>query len=144
MGLSGVAESRSEFTVRIAVEPARVRSQIAPMNTTTELPTRAVMLEAFLERDTTFDGIFVTGVSTTGIFCRPDLPSEEASPRESLVLRYAARRAPRRAFGHVNAAGRWSPQARPPEWLQPLLDAVEEDSEAEVDGPGRPCPRPKP
>ena len=29
------------------------------------------MLEAFLERDPAYDGIFVTGVHTTGIFCRP-------------------------------------------------------------------------
>ena len=29
------------------------------------------MLEAFLGRDTNFDGVFVTGVHTTGIFCRP-------------------------------------------------------------------------
>ncbi|MFY8063029.1 MAG: Ada metal-binding domain-containing protein, partial [Usitatibacteraceae bacterium] len=28
------------------------------------------MWRAFVARDTTFDGVFLTGVKTTGIFCR--------------------------------------------------------------------------
>jgi len=30
-----------------------------------------IMLKAFMQRDAAFDGVFITGVRTTGIFCRP-------------------------------------------------------------------------
>ena len=33
------------------------------------------MFDAFVKRDTRFDGIFYTGVRSTGIFCRPMEPS---------------------------------------------------------------------
>ena len=35
------------------------------------LPPRAEMERAFFASDASYDGIFVTGVRTTGIFCRP-------------------------------------------------------------------------
>jgi len=47
---------------------------------THDLPTDQVMLEAFFARDTSYDGIFVTGVQTTGIFCRPVCPARKPKP----------------------------------------------------------------
>ena len=35
------------------------------------LPPRAEMERAFFASDPSYDGLFVTGVRTTGIFCRP-------------------------------------------------------------------------
>ena len=67
------------------------------MLVTNELPPESVMLEAFLQRDPTYDGVFVTGVHTTGIFCRPTCPAKKplprnlsffGSPREALLSGY--------------------------------------------------------
>jgi AraC family transcriptional regulator of adaptative response/methylated-DNA-[protein]-cysteine methyltransferase len=84
------------------------------------------MLEAFLERDPTYDGVFVTGVRTTGIFCRPTCAAKKPRPehvaffptsRDALHAGYR----PCRRCRPLEAAG------APPEWLRPLLDAVEAD-----------------
>ena len=62
-----------------------------------KLPSTHTMYRALLKRDTTFEGIFVVGVRTTGIFCRPTCsarkPKREnveyfASPREALLGGY--------------------------------------------------------
>jgi AraC family transcriptional regulator of adaptative response/methylated-DNA-[protein]-cysteine methyltransferase len=84
------------------------------------------MLEAFLDRDTTFDGVFVAGISTTGIFCRPTCPAKKprlehlsffGTPREALLA----------GFRPCKRCRPLEPVGAPPGWLRPLLDAVEED-----------------
>ncbi len=35
------------------------------------LPDQETMYQALLNKDSNFEGIFITGVKTTGIFCRP-------------------------------------------------------------------------
>jgi AraC family transcriptional regulator of adaptative response/methylated-DNA-[protein]-cysteine methyltransferase len=61
------------------------------------LPPRSQMLEAFLQRDAAWDGVFFTGVRTTGVFCRPTCPARKPkarnveffpSPREALLAGY--------------------------------------------------------
>ena len=47
---------------------------------TTELPPRNEMLTAFLSRDPGYDGVFVTAVATTGIFCRPSCTARKPRP----------------------------------------------------------------
>lgn len=47
--------------------------------------TQPVMLQALLSKDKAFDGIFYTGVKTTGIFCKP---SCSANPRPDNVIFY--------------------------------------------------------
>ena len=46
------------------------------MNTHT-MPNRGEMIAAFLSRDAAYDGIFFTGVRTTGVFCRPVCPAKK-------------------------------------------------------------------
>jgi AraC family transcriptional regulator, regulatory protein of adaptative response / methylated-DNA-[protein]-cysteine methyltransferase len=41
------------------------------------LPPAEEMFAAFLSRDTRYDGIFLTAVRTTGIFCRPSCPARK-------------------------------------------------------------------
>jgi AraC family transcriptional regulator of adaptative response/methylated-DNA-[protein]-cysteine methyltransferase len=36
-----------------------------------KLPSVSEVTRAFLDSDRSYDGIFVTGVKSTGIFCRP-------------------------------------------------------------------------
>ncbi len=37
---------------------------------------RDIFYKAFIERDSSFEGVFVVGVKTTGIFCRPTCPAK--------------------------------------------------------------------
>lgn len=91
-----------------------------------ELPARETMLEAFLGRDEDFEGVFVTAVVTTGIFCRPTCPARKpkpqnveffATPREALVAGYR----PCRRCRPLRPAG------ATPAWIAPLVEAVEDD-----------------
>lgn len=93
---------------------------------TRELPSEAVMREAFLGRDPTYDGVFVTAVRTTGVFCRPTCPAKKplptnvsffGTPREALLSGYR----PCRRCRPLESPG------TPPDWLRPLLDEVEAD-----------------
>ena len=45
-----------------------------------KLPSESIMYRAFLERDSSFEGIFYAAVKTTGIFCRPTCPARKAKP----------------------------------------------------------------
>ena len=47
----------------------------------TRLPSRDEMLAAFMSRDVSYDGIFITGVTTTGIFCRPTCGARKPLPK---------------------------------------------------------------
>jgi AraC family transcriptional regulator of adaptative response/methylated-DNA-[protein]-cysteine methyltransferase len=94
-----------------------------------EMPSRKEMLRAFSSRDAAYDGVFVTGVKTTGIFCRPTCPARK--PRPENVVFFAT---PREA---LTSGYRPCLRCRPleiagttPDWLRPLLDAVEEDPSA--------------
>src|SRR5262245_38916667 len=84
------------------------------------LPPTDRMHRAVLERDKSFDGVFVTAVRTTGIFCRASCPARRpspenveffAAPREALLAGYRAclRCRPLEAPGET------------PAWLRPLL-----------------------
>ena len=42
-----------------------------PRTTSRPLPTPRVMYNAVVRQDASYDGLFYTGVRTTGIFCRP-------------------------------------------------------------------------
>ncbi len=93
---------------------------------TLDLPPRDEMLKAFLAADHDYDGVFVTAVRTTGIFCRPSCPARK--PRPDRVDFYAS---PRDAvLAGYRPCKRCAPMERPgetPEWLRPLLAQVEAD-----------------
>ena len=44
-------------------------------------PPVPIMERAFRSRDASFDGLFVTGVRSTGIFCRPSCPARKPLAR---------------------------------------------------------------
>lgn len=46
----------------------------------TALPTRRTMYRALCQRDATYEGVFFTGVKTTGIFCRPTCRAKKPKP----------------------------------------------------------------
>ena len=66
------------------------------------------MRRAFLAGDGSYDGVFFTGVKTTGIFCRPSCTARKprpenveffATPREALFSGYRARRYFQKHYG---------------------------------------------
>jgi AraC family transcriptional regulator of adaptative response/methylated-DNA-[protein]-cysteine methyltransferase len=125
----------SEFRWRQR-EPTRYRSAMnaSLMNRTTPatqptllaapLPSRSEMERAFMASDASYDGIFFTGVRTTGIFCRPScrarkpLPSNVeffATIRDALFAGY---RPCRRCEPAISGDAT-------PDWAKRLLQVVE-------------------
>ncbi|OFW01692.1 MAG: XRE family transcriptional regulator [Acidobacteria bacterium RIFCSPLOWO2_02_FULL_68_18] len=93
---------------------------------TPALPPRAEMERAFLESDPTYDGIFLTGVRTTGIFCRPSCRARK--PLAANVEYFATVR--EAIFAGYRPCRRCDPAAPPgtvPGWVKTLLDTVEAD-----------------
>lgn len=90
------------------------------------MPDDETMYDAFVRRDASFEGLFVMGVRTTGIFCRPTCPARkplranvEFFPRAGDAL--AAGYRPCRRCRPLEAKGTL------PDWLRPLMDAVDEN-----------------
>lgn len=88
------------------------------------LPPPAEMHRAFLAADQSYDGVFFTGVRTTGIFCRPSCTARK--PRPENVEFFAT---PREAmFSGYRPCKRCRPleaDGRPPPWVERLLARVE-------------------
>lgn len=91
-----------------------------------DLPPHKEMMTAFLGRDATYDGVFVTAVTTTGIFCRPTCSARKPKPENVEFYR---------APGDALVAGfRPCKRCRPlaldgatPPWVDALLAEVEAD-----------------
>jgi AraC family transcriptional regulator of adaptative response/methylated-DNA-[protein]-cysteine methyltransferase len=90
------------------------------------LPPPTEMHRAFLAGDASYDGVFFTGVRTTGIFCRPSCTARKprpenieffATPREAMFSGYR----PCKRCRPLEADG------RPPAWAEKLLARVEAD-----------------
>lgn len=84
------------------------------------------MLRAFQDRDAAYDGIFLTGVRTTGVFCRPTCSARKPKPEN--VEFFAS--APDALFAGYRPCRRCRPirpRGKPPSWLEPILDEIEQD-----------------
>lgn len=87
------------------------------------LPSPDVMYRALVQRDAEFDGVFVVGVRSTGVYCRPVCPARKPlranveffpTPRDAAGAGYRAclRCAPDRLQDH-------------PDWVQRLLQRLQ-------------------
>lgn len=47
---------------------------------------RQEAMDAFARRDRSYDGLFVVGVTTTGIYCRPSCPARRPRPENMVLL----------------------------------------------------------
>ncbi len=94
-------------------------------------PSTDEMYRALLDRDPTYDGVFLVGVKTTGIFCRPVCPARK--PKLENVEFFAsiglARKAGYRPCKRCAPSGR---PDEPPGWVRPLLEAVDRDPAARL------------
>jgi len=91
-----------------------------------KLPPDKEMYNALIDKSSKYEGIFVVGVKTTGIFCRPTCPARKpkrknveffASPKEALDSGYR----PCKRCKPLEAKG------KAPEWVNRILQKVEED-----------------
>jgi len=89
-----------------------------------KLPSDSTMYQAFLQRDSTFEGVFYVAVKTTGIFCRPTCPARKPNPEN---VEYFS--TPSEAlFAGYRPCARCKPldiNNNRPELITRLLDAIE-------------------
>jgi AraC family transcriptional regulator of adaptative response/methylated-DNA-[protein]-cysteine methyltransferase len=91
----------------------------------------AEMEEAFFGKDASYDGLFYTGVRTTGIFCRPSCPARKPL-RKNIEFFPSVSRA---VFAGYRPCQRCRPletDGSPPDWVERLLARVDEDPERRI------------
>lgn len=97
------------------------------MDIQTQLPERAEMMDAFLSRDASYEGVFVTGVVTTGIFCRITCSARKPNP-ENVEFFPSAQQALLAGFRPCMRCRPLEPAGERPDWLRPLIRAVDADA----------------
>ncbi len=90
------------------------------------LPDGETMYRALVEKDPGFDGLFYTGVTTTGIFCRPTCTAKKPH-RENVVFFPTAREALLAGYRPCRVCRPVEPPAVTPEPVRQLLAEVEAD-----------------
>lgn len=90
------------------------------------LPGNEEMYRALVERDAAYDGVFVTAVKTTGVFCRPTCAARKPR-RENVEFFGNARDALLSGYRPCRRCRPLELRGAPPRWLRSLLAAVEED-----------------
>src|SRR5687768_7548981 len=88
------------------------------------LPSFDVMYRALVNRDSTFSGIFVVGVRTTGIFCRPTCPAKKPA-RENVEFFATTSEALHGGYRPCLRCRPMDPDQRPPELIERLRAEVE-------------------
>lgn len=58
-----------------------------------KLPSESEMYRALVERDASYEGIFIVGVRTTGIFCRPTCTARKPRPEKGGAVKRIAKTA---------------------------------------------------
>jgi AraC family transcriptional regulator, regulatory protein of adaptative response / methylated-DNA-[protein]-cysteine methyltransferase len=111
------------------------------MDTATETPTRSTpglshprrplppeeeMVQAVLARDSSYEGIFVLAVRSTGIFCRPGCPARTPN-RGNMVFLPGAREALAHGYRPCLRCRPMAPRGETPEAMKALLAEVDAD-----------------
>lgn len=89
------------------------------------LPDPETLYTALQQRDSTFEGIFVVGVKTTGVFCRPTCRARMPK-RENVEFFPSAHEALARGYRPCKICTPLEYKGAPPPWLRPLLEEINE------------------
>lgn len=89
------------------------------------LPDPETLYTALLQRDSTFEGIFVVGVKTTGVFCRPTCRARMPK-RENVEFFHSAQEALAHGYRPCKICTPLEQKGTPPGWLRPLLEEIHE------------------
>lgn len=90
------------------------------------LPPAVEMWRAFNGRDAAYDGVFFTGVRTTGIFCRPTCAARKPR-RENVEFFGTAADAAFAGYRPCLRCRPLEPRGGPPDWLRTVLEAIERE-----------------
>ena len=96
------------------------------VTTRRSLPPESEMWQAFTERDPAYDGVFFTGVRTTGIFCRTTCPARKPL-RKNIEFFEAASDALFAGYRPCKRCRPLEPHGEAPAWLRSVLEALEEE-----------------
>ena len=96
-----------------------------------ELPPRDVMYDALVRRDASFEGVFVVGVQSTGIACRPTCPARKPKPN-GVEYFATVREALLEGYRPCKRCRPLEPAGAVPEWLRPVIELVERDPSRRV------------
>lgn len=83
-----------------------------------------VLYKALLERDSSFEGTFVVGVKTTGIFCRPTCPARKPK-RENVEFFSSAKEAIAKGYRACKICHPMEKEGKTPEYIGLLLKQLE-------------------
>ncbi len=97
------------------------------MTGTASLPDEKIMYEALVRRDTSFEGVFFAAIRTTGIFCRPSCSARKPKP-ENVEYFPDAKSAIASGYRACKVCHPMLDLGATPEWLQPLMEEVEQDA----------------
>ncbi|GAA5218695.1 bifunctional transcriptional activator/DNA repair enzyme AdaA [Corallincola platygyrae] len=84
------------------------------------------MYQAICDRDTRYEGQFIIGVKTTGIFCRPGCRAKTPK-KENISFFPDAATAAKSGFRPCKICQPLVPSDTPPNWIQPLLTRLERE-----------------
>lgn len=87
-------------------------------------PDSATLYTALVNRDSSFEGIFVAGIKTTGIFCRPTCTARKPKP-ENVEFFRSAHDALLRGYRPCKVCSPLEYQGAAPDWLKPLLAEID-------------------
>lgn len=90
------------------------------------LPEDKTLYKALVDKDGTFEGIFVAGVKTTGIFCRPTCTARKPR-RENVEFFASARDALLQGYRPCRVCNPMEQKGAAPGWLKPLLAEIGAD-----------------
>ncbi len=91
-----------------------------------KLPPRDAMMRAFYDRDSAAEGIFLVGVHTTGIFCRPTCGARKPKP-ENISFYASPSDALHAGFRPCKLCKPLDQELPPPPLVTALRDAIEAD-----------------
>jgi len=95
------------------------------------MPPLKEMREAFFSKNPEYDGLFVAGVRTTGVFCRPSCPARKPLS-ENVEFFGSAHDAVFAGFRPCKRCQPMSGETESPGWLLPLLDRIDKDPSGRV------------
>jgi AraC family transcriptional regulator of adaptative response/methylated-DNA-[protein]-cysteine methyltransferase len=93
------------------------------------LPPTDICYNALLKSDSGFEGIFVVGVRTTGIFCRPTCTARKPK-KQNVEFFGSCREAMLSGYRPCKVCNPLGHEGENPSWLTPLLDEIQRRPEA--------------
>jgi len=91
------------------------------------LPDSETLYAALVNKDSNFEGIFVAGIKTTGIFCRPTCTARKPKPA-NVEFFGSAHDALLHGYRPCKVCTPMAYKGAPPEWLKPLLAEINDDA----------------